>query len=66
MKEICSGTNMVIEGINATVSAYKIAQKLNIEMPITNSLYQILYENKNPRTALQELMRRSGKREYII
>ena len=66
LEEICSGTNMVIEGINATVSAYKIAQKFNIEMPITNSLYQILYEKKNPRAALQELMRRSGKREYII
>ena len=57
---------MVIEGINATVSAHALSQKYKVEMPITNSLFQILYENKNPLTALQELMRRSGKREYII
>ena len=66
LNEICSGTNMVIEGINATVSAHALSQKYKVEMPITNSLFQILYENKNPLTALQELMRRSGKREYII
>lgn len=65
-KEICSETNMVIEGINATTSAYILAQRYSVEMPITNSIYQILYENKNPLAALQELMRRSGKREYII
>ena len=66
LNEICAGTNMVIEGINATVSAHALSQKYKVEMPITNSLFQILYENKNPLTALQELMRRSGKREYII
>ncbi|MGL5205888.1 MAG: NAD(P)H-dependent glycerol-3-phosphate dehydrogenase [Acidaminococcaceae bacterium] len=64
--EICSETNMVIEGINATTSAHMLAQRYSVEMPITNSIYQILYENKNPLAALQELMRRSGKREYII
>ena len=66
LEEICAGTNMVIEGINATTSAYVLSQKYNVEMPITNSIHQILYENKNPLIALQELMRRSGKREYII
>ena len=57
---------MVIEGINATTSAYALSQRYNVEMPITNSIYQIIYEDKNPLIALQELMRRSGKREYII
>lgn len=66
LKEICAGTHMVIEGINATTSAYAISQKYDVEMPITISIYQVLYENKNPLIALQELMRRSGKREYII
>ena len=66
LKEICDGTNMVIEGINATTSGHALSQRYNVEMPITNSIYQILYDNKNPLAALQELMRRSGKREYII
>ena len=66
IKEIYSRTNMVIEGINATTSAYALSQRYNVEMPITNSIYQIIYEDKNPLIALQELMRRSGKREYII
>lgn len=57
---------MVIEGINATTSGHALSQRYNVEMPITNSIYQILYDNKNPLAALQELMRRSGKREYII
>ena len=66
LTEILSGTKMVIEGINATITANRLAKLHEVEMPISESIYQILYENKPPRTALQELMRRSGKREYVI
>lgn len=66
LHDICAGTHMVIEGINATESAFALAKKFDVDMPITESLYQVLFENKNPRNALQELMKRSGKREYLI
>ena len=39
-------------------SLLKVLKKYNIEMPIANSVYGILFENKNPLEAVKELMTR--------
>ena len=53
----------VVEGYFATESAYFLAKKLGVEMPITESAYHVLYENGSVLETLQVLMVREKKRE---
>jgi glycerol-3-phosphate dehydrogenase (NAD(P)+) len=55
--------NMVVEGVATTKPAYELAKKLGVSMPITNEAYSILYEGKDPRTAVGDLMTRNKKNE---
>jgi glycerol-3-phosphate dehydrogenase (NAD(P)+) len=50
---------MVAEGVHTTDSACRLARAQGVEMPISNQIYQVLYRNKPPRKALQELMSRA-------
>ena len=54
---------MVIESIDNIDVTYKLAQKYNIEMPIVNSVYDVLYNNLDPREAVTMLMTRKRKSE---
>jgi len=54
---------MVVEGVNTTKSAFMLSKIYNVEMPITKEIYKVLYENKNPRDAVYNLMTRSKKHE---
>lgn len=56
--------NMVVEGVRTTRAVYKLAQEINVEMPITEQMYQVLFENLDPRTAVSNLMGR-GKRHEV-
>lgn len=62
-EEVIKSTKMVAEGINTTKATYYLANKLKIEMPITEQAYQIIFENKDPKTAVSILMNRKGKNE---
>lgn len=63
VEEAIREVNMVVEGVNTTKSTYELSKKIGIEMPITNELYKVLFENKDPRTAVNELMLRDQKHE---
>lgn len=54
---------MVVEGIRTAKTAYKLALKLNVEMPIITEAYKILFEGKAPSDAVLDLMCRSEKCE---
>ena len=54
---------MVAEGVKTTRSAHQLREKYDVDMPITEQMYQILFENKNARDALKELMMRGAKEE---
>jgi glycerol-3-phosphate dehydrogenase (NAD(P)+) len=54
---------MVAEGVKTTKSCYNLAARIGVEMPILEQTYQILYENKDCRAAVQELFQRSLKEE---
>tara|TARA_B100000900_G_C20545598_1_gene702398 strand:- start:435 stop:1415 length:981 start_codon:yes stop_codon:yes gene_type:complete len=56
--------NIKAEGLNTCKSIYKLSQKFNIKLPICESVYDILYDSKNPKTAISELMIRDLKREF--
>ena len=50
--------DMVVEGVETTKSVYQMAKKNDISMPICNEVYYILFKNKDPRKAINELMLR--------
>ena len=62
--EITSEMKMVAEGVFTTKSAYQLAQKHGVELPIIEQMHSILFENANPRIAIKELMTRQTKREW--
>jgi glycerol-3-phosphate dehydrogenase (NAD(P)+) len=61
--EILSSMKMIAEGVKTTQSAYHLAQKYEVDMPITAEVYNIIFQAKNPRVALEDLMSRSPKPE---
>ena len=63
--QITSSMQMVAEGIPTTKSAYECARKLNIETPIIDQVYAVLYEAKSPLQGLKELLQRDQKAERI-
>ncbi|MDD3765837.1 MAG: NAD(P)H-dependent glycerol-3-phosphate dehydrogenase [Eubacteriales bacterium] len=62
-KQAQEEVKMVVEGVKTTMSAYKLAKKYNVDMPITQKAYEVLFEGKNPREAVSELMERPKKGE---
>lgn len=54
---------MVAEGVRNSLAVYQLAQERGIEMPITEQMVEVLYEEKSPRLALEELMSRELKSE---
>ena len=52
------------EGVRTARSAYELAQKLGVDMPITTGVYLMLFEGKNPIEAAIELRSRQLKSEY--
>jgi glycerol-3-phosphate dehydrogenase (NAD(P)+) len=63
LSEVLGGTMMVVEGVYAAQATYKLAQKYGVEMPITEQIYKILYENLAPQEAMRELMTRAKTSE---
>ena len=53
----------VVEGYYAAATARALAQKVGVEMPITEAAYQVLYHGKDPQTVIVELMTRERKHE---
>ncbi len=52
-----------VEGVSAARETHLLSQKLGIEMPITEQTYKVLYENLEPRLAVQNLLNRNQKSE---
>ena len=63
LDQILKDMKMVAEGIKTTRSAYHLSEKLNVPMPITEQVYNILYQKKDPKEAVTELMTRDLKVE---
>ncbi|MBW1717550.1 MAG: NAD(P)-dependent glycerol-3-phosphate dehydrogenase [Deltaproteobacteria bacterium] len=63
VEKIISGMKMVAEGIKTSLSAYNLARKMGIEMPITTEVYNIIYQGKDPREAVKDVMTRKLKEE---
>ncbi len=55
---------MVAEGMKAAPSAWKLAQKLKLDCPLVEEIYNVLYRGKDPKASLHDLMRRQTQSEW--
>jgi len=62
-EEVIASTTSVIEGIPTTRSVYELAKQRNVEMPITEAVYGVLFEGKDVIATLSQLMTRKLKGE---
>lgn len=63
IEETRKQVGMTIESIDNIDVAYKLAKKYNVEMPIVNTVYDVLYNGLNPKDAVDKLMTRNLKEE---
>ena len=63
LDEATKNVGMVVEGIKTTKSAYELAKKNNVVMPITNEIYNVLYNGEDVRESVYNLMLRDKKPE---
>jgi glycerol-3-phosphate dehydrogenase (NAD(P)+) len=64
-KEAEREIEMVVEGAYTCVSALQISKQLDVAMPITETVYKIIYENMRPIDAVHALMQRTIKEEHL-
>lgn len=63
LEETVEEIHMVTEGITCAAAAYELSGKTGVEMPIVREAYRVLYEGKNAKQAVTELMQRDKKEE---
>jgi glycerol-3-phosphate dehydrogenase (NAD(P)+) len=64
LDDVLGTMTQVAEGVRTAKSARDLSNKMGIEMPITQEVYRVLYENKPVRQAVQDLMTRALVREW--
>jgi glycerol-3-phosphate dehydrogenase (NAD(P)+) len=62
-REALDEVKMVVEGVETTIPAYRLSKERNVSMPIISQAYEVLFRDKNPRTAVAELMMRDKRSE---
>ena len=64
LTDITSGMKEVAEGINTTRALKLLANRVGVEMPITEEVFGVLYEGKKVRDAANDLMTRPLRDEF--
>jgi glycerol-3-phosphate dehydrogenase (NAD(P)+) len=62
--QIAASTQMVAEGVKTAKSAWQLAQRHRVDVPITRQVHSILYEGQSPKQAVRDLMTREAKPEF--
>ncbi|KPN95312.1 NAD(P)H-dependent glycerol-3-phosphate dehydrogenase [Lysinibacillus sp. ZYM-1] len=63
LQEVLDQMGMVVEGVRTTKAAYQLAEKYGVAMPISTELYSVLFNDVEPKVAVDALMLRMKKRE---
>jgi glycerol-3-phosphate dehydrogenase (NAD(P)+) len=63
LDQVLDDMDMVSEGVRTTRSVYNLARQEGIEMPITEAVHSVLFDDKRPSEMVKRLMTRSPKRE---
>lgn len=68
LDEVLENMGMIVEGVSTTKAAKELSDSMNVSMPITETIYDVLYNGKDVRQACQELMTREGtfENEFTI
>jgi glycerol-3-phosphate dehydrogenase (NAD(P)+) len=66
LEQILSSMSNVAEGVATTRSVHALSRERGIDMPITAEVYHVLFEGKNPRRAVTDLMVRLPKDEWDL
>lgn len=64
IKDIVAGMIMVAEGVQTSLSVQRISEKLDIDMPVSSEIYQILHRGKDARESIKTLLNRTLKDEH--
>lgn len=64
LREVLQDMKMVAEGVKTTKAAFKLSQRHNVEMPITEQVYKVLYKGKSPEDAVSTLLSRNLRDEF--
>ncbi|MDD5073506.1 MAG: NAD(P)-dependent glycerol-3-phosphate dehydrogenase [Candidatus Omnitrophica bacterium] len=62
-EQVLKSTEMVVEGVGTAESCHELQKKYSIEMPIAEEIYAIIYDGKDPKAAVRDLMTRKKKSE---
>jgi len=65
LDDVIGSMKMVAEGVKTTKVAYNLSKIAGVEMPITAEMYEVMFEGKDPRVAVNDLMARRPKAERI-
>ncbi|NRD80584.1 NAD(P)H-dependent glycerol-3-phosphate dehydrogenase [Bacillus sp. BRMEA1] len=63
LDDVLDNMGMVVEGVRTTKAGYQLAEKYDVNMPITCVLYDVLFNGKNAKDAVDELMARGRTNE---
>ncbi|MCM2531820.1 NAD(P)H-dependent glycerol-3-phosphate dehydrogenase [Neobacillus pocheonensis] len=63
LEEVLENMGMVVEGVRTTKAAYQLAKKYDVKMPITFALYDVLFNGKSAKDAVDVLMARGKTHE---
>lgn len=66
LDEVLESLGMVAEGVKTTKAFYKLSKELDVELPITNEIYNILFNGKDPKLAISDLMSRKSVDEFYF
>lgn len=62
-EEAINEVKMVVEGVPATIAAYNLAKKVDVDMPIVNAIYSVICEKADAKECIAKLMTRPKKNE---
>lgn len=63
LEEVLENMGMVVEGVRTTKAAYQLAKKYDVNMPITEALYHVLFDEQDVKAAVDQLMTRMKTNE---
>jgi glycerol-3-phosphate dehydrogenase (NAD(P)+) len=63
LPEILADLGQEAEGVATSRELYHLAKKINVELPITEQVYRVLYENLPPQAAVEALLKREPRQE---
>ncbi|HAN44826.1 MAG TPA: glycerol-3-phosphate dehydrogenase [Ruminococcaceae bacterium] len=65
-EQAIAAVGMTVEGYSSSKCAYELSRRMNVEMPIIEQVYKVLYESKKPADAIKDLMGRPKRHESEV